>query len=118
MKYIYLSAMLLAAFSAALPAAAQEMKPEVTHNSMNHTMPGDTVPKVNGEIRKVDADAGKITIRHGEIPNLEMPAMTMVFRVASPDMLDKVKAGDQVLFTAEKNSGALTVTSIELVPMK
>ncbi|WP_240475673.1 copper-binding protein [Herbaspirillum rhizosphaerae] len=89
---------------------------------MHHEMPAaaqsNAAPKVSGEIRKVDTDAGKITIRHGEIPNLDMPGMTMVFRVASPDMLGKVKAGDQVLFTAEKNNGALTVTSIELVPAK
>ncbi|MFL9878946.1 copper-binding protein [Herbaspirillum rhizosphaerae] len=89
---------------------------------MHHPMPAavqsNVAPKVNGEIRKIDTDAGKITIRHGEIPNLEMPPMTMVFRVASPDMLSTVKGGDQVLFTAEKSNGALTVTSIELLPQK
>nr|WP_034297282.1 copper-binding protein [Herbaspirillum sp. RV1423] len=78
----------------------------------------DAMPKVSGEIRKVDVDAGKITIRHGEIPNLDMPAMTMVFRAASPDMLNQVKTGDQVLFTAKKNNGALTVTTIEVLPPK
>ncbi len=118
MKYISLTAVLLAAFSAALPATAQERAAEATHNPMSHAMQSDAIPKVNGEIRKVDAEAGKITIRHGEIPNLDMPAMTMVFRVASPDMPGKVKAGDQVLFTAEKSNGALTVTSIELLPQK
>ena len=92
-------------------ASAQDM-----HQHMHDTnnMQNTAAPKVSGEIRKVDADAGKITIRHGEIPNLEMPAMTMVFRAASPDMLDKVKTGDQVLFTATKENGVLTVTSIEL----
>ena len=118
MKYIFVTAILLAAFSTVPPATAQEMQPDATHNAMHHIMQNDALPKVSGEIRKVDTDAGKITIRHGEIPNLDMPGMTMVFRVASPDMLGKVKAGDQVLFTAEKSNGALTVTSIELVPMK
>lgn len=118
MKYVFVAAMLLAAFSTPLPATAQEMNADTMHHALPVAAQNDTVPKVSGEVRKVDADAGKITIRHGEIPNLDMPGMTMVFRVASPDMLDKVKAGDQVLFTAEKNKGTLTVTSLELVPTK
>jgi len=76
----------------------------------------ESAPQVAGEVRKVDAEAGKITLRHGDIPNLEMPPMTMVFRVASPDFLSRVKAGDQVLFSAEKRNGALTVTAIEVKP--
>ena len=67
----------------------------------------------DGEIRKVDIDARKITIRHGPIQNLEMPAMTMVFQVKDPAMLDKVKAGDKVRFKAEKIGGAFIVTQIE-----
>ena len=66
-----------------------------------------------GEIRKVDKGAKKITIRHGELKNLDMPPMTMVFQVKDPAMLDKVKAGDKVKFQAEKVGGALTVMSIE-----
>jgi Uncharacterized conserved protein len=66
-----------------------------------------------GEVRKVDMDTRKITLKHGEIKNLGMPGMTMVFRVKDPAMLDKVKAGDKVRFTAENMNGALTVTSIE-----
>jgi Cu/Ag efflux protein CusF len=68
-----------------------------------------------GEVRKINKDANKITLRHGEIKNLEMPPMTMVFRVKDSAMLDKVKAGDKVQFTAEKLGGALTVTAIEPV---
>ena len=66
-----------------------------------------------GEIRKVDMDNKKITIKHGEIKNLDMPGMTMVFQVKDPAMLDKVKAGDKILFSAEKASGALVVTDIQ-----
>src|SRR3972149_687080 len=62
-----------------------------------------------GEVRKVDRDAQKITIRHGPIRNLDMPAMTMVFRVKDPAMLDLVKAGDKVKFAADNVGGALTV---------
>ena len=66
-----------------------------------------------GEVRKVDKDAKKITIRHGAIQNLDMPPMTMVFQVKDPAMLEQVKAGDKVRFTAEKAAGAFTVTHIE-----
>ena len=66
-----------------------------------------------GEVRKVDTDNKKITLRHGEIKNLGMPAMSMVFQVKDPAFLDKVKSGDKVRFTAERMNGALTVTNIE-----
>ena len=66
-----------------------------------------------GEVRKVDKENQKITLKHGEIKNLEMPGMTMVFYVSEPAMLDKVKAGDKVKFTATKDGGKLTVTAIE-----
>lgn len=66
-----------------------------------------------GEVRKVDRDAGKLTIKHGRIENLDMPPMTMVFRVKEPAMLDQVKKGDKVRFAAESIGGQLTVTNIE-----
>ncbi len=68
-----------------------------------------------GEVRKVDKDAGKLTLRHGPIASLEMPAMTMVFRVAAPEMLDELKQGDKVRFSADRVNGALTVTSLKSV---
>ena len=67
----------------------------------------------DGEVRKVDKDAKKITIKHGPLANLDMPPMTMVFQVKDPALLDKVKAGDKVKFQAEKVGGAFTVTKIE-----
>ena len=67
----------------------------------------------DGEIRKVDMESKKITIKHGEIKNLDMPGMTMVFQVKDPAMLDKIKAGDKVRFTAEKSGGAIVVTEIQ-----
>ncbi len=66
-----------------------------------------------GEVRKVDKDAQKITVRHGPLANLDMPAMTMVFQVKDAAMLDKVKAGDKVKFRAEKVGGAFTITQID-----
>lgn len=70
-------------------------------------------PLTEGEIRKIDKDARKITIRHGAIVNLDMPPMTMVFQVSDPAMLDTVKVGDKIRFTAEKREGALTVTRLQ-----
>ena len=70
----------------------------------------------DGEIRKVDKDAKKITIKHGEIKSLDMPPITMVFRVKEPAMLDAVKPGDKVKFSADKIGGAYTVTAIEKQP--
>ena len=67
----------------------------------------------SGEVKKVDKEAQKITLKHGPIKNLDMPGMTMVFKVADPSLLDKVKAGDQVKFTAEDRGGAMVVTAIE-----
>ncbi len=66
-----------------------------------------------GEVRKVDKDAKKITLKHGPIQNLDMPAMTMVFQVKDPAMLEQVKAGDKVQFEAQKLGGAFTLTRIE-----
>lgn len=67
---------------------------------------------VDGEIRKVDKDASRLTIRHGELKELGMPAMTMIFRVQDKAMLNQVVAGDKVRFKAEKIDGALTVTRL------
>jgi Cu/Ag efflux protein CusF len=69
----------------------------------------------DGEIRKVDKDAKKLTIKHGPLQSLDMPAMTMVFHVKDPAMLQQVKVGDKVRFEAEKVGGAFTVTKIEPV---
>lgn len=72
------------------------------------------VPMTEGEVRKVDKDNQKITLKHGEIKNLDMPGMTMVFGVKDPSILDKVKAGDKVQFRAESEAGKFTVTEIQL----
>ncbi|MEK6242971.1 MAG: copper-binding protein [Pseudomonadota bacterium] len=69
---------------------------------------------IDGEVRKVDKDAKKLTIKHGPMPSLDMPAMTMVFQVKESAMLEQVKAGDKVKFEAQKLGGAFTVTKIEM----
>ena len=71
------------------------------------------LPKVDAEVRRVDAGAGKVTLRHGEIPNLGMPPMTMVFQVGDPGLLEGVVVGDKLLVTVDQIDGAYTVLSVE-----
>lgn len=70
-------------------------------------------PQSDGEVRKVDLAQGKVTLRHGPLVHLDMPAMTMVFTVADPKLLAGLKEGDKVKFTAEKKDGAYVVTAVE-----
>ena len=77
------------------------------------TTVASTADMAEGEIRQVDMETKKITIKHGVIKNLDMPGMTMVFQVKDLAMQDKVKAGDKVRFTAEKAGGAIVVTDIQ-----
>lgn len=69
----------------------------------------------DGEVRKVDAEAGKITLKHGDIKNLDMPGMTMVFAVKDKAMLGNLKAGDKVKFKVVSDSGKLTITELQAV---
>lgn len=70
---------------------------------------------VNGEVKKVDETAGKITLKHGPIKNLDMneDGMTMVFRVQDPSMLKQVKVGDKVQFEAERATAGITITKMQ-----
>ena len=72
--------------------------------------------KVAGEVRKVDRDNQKITIKHGEIKSFDMPPMTMVFTVKDPVLLDAAKPGDKVRFGVAREDGKFVVTAIEVVP--
>ena len=86
------------------------------HEHEQHSVASATVEAAQmsvGEIKKVDRDAGKITIKHGPLLNLNMPSMTMVFKVKEAAMLETVKAGDKVHFVAEKINGALTLTKLD-----
>jgi Cu/Ag efflux protein CusF len=96
----------------AVPAYAQT---SAADHAAHHPAQSQAAALTDGEVRKVDTDAKKITIRHGLIVNLDMPGMTMVFQVKEPAMLDKVKAGDKIKFRADKTEGAYVVTRIETV---
>ena len=78
--------------------------------------PEHAAPLTDGEIRKVDTAAQKLTVKHGPIENLGMSSMTMVFRVADPSFLTAVKPGDKVKMTVERVDGVLTVVALQLVP--
>jgi Cu/Ag efflux protein CusF len=71
------------------------------------------VEYTKGEVTKIDAKQKKVTIKHEELKSLEMPAMTMVFVVAEDAMLDEVKVGQAIEFTAERVNGRITVTDIK-----
>lgn len=99
----------------ALAFTAFAINPVFAQMNMDHAKMGLAAAPgmTDGEVRKIDKDAGKITIKHGPISNLQMPGMTMVFRAAAPAMLDQVKEGDKVKFHVEKMNGALTIIKIE-----
>ena len=69
--------------------------------------------QVNGTVKKVDEAAGKLTIDHGAIKNLDMDAMSMVFRAGDPAMLKGLKAGDKIKFDADRIIGQITVTKLQ-----
>lgn len=93
------------AAAAALPAAAQTAPAAATAADM-----------ADAEVRKVDKDASKLTLKHGEIKSLDMPPMTMVFTVRDKALLDKVKVGDRIRFRAVNQSGQYLVTELVVVP--
>ena len=70
----------------------------------------------DGEVRQIDLEAGKVTLKHAEIKSLDMPAMTMVFVVKDKAMLDKLKTGDKVKFKVVNDGGKFTVTEIQPAP--
>lgn len=86
--------------------AAPPLSAALAHDGQDH-------PVVNGKVTKVDVSAGKITIAHDAIPNLQMEAMTMVFKVSDPALLKEVKSGDAIKFTADRINGELTVDELE-----
>ena len=104
-----------ASFSVTAQAAADQA------NMPGMSMPGMKMEQAassemtEAEVRKIDKANKKVTLKHGEIKNLEMPGMTMVFQVKEPAMLDMLQVGSKIRFTAEKADGAIVVTALELV---
>lgn len=100
-----------------LGAASLSMPERASGNEHAASAPvsQDANDMAEGEVRRVDRETRKITLRHGEIRQLDMPPMTMVFQVKDPALLDKVKPGDKVKFRAEKIGSAYAITEIEAV---
>jgi Cu(I)/Ag(I) efflux system periplasmic protein CusF len=115
LKVLGVAALLLTAMAGS--AAAQG---SMDHSKMDHGKMGDmkagglaSVDSVDGEVRRVDKAAGKITLRHGELKQLDMPPMTMVFEVSDKALLDSVKAGDKVKFKVISKDGKMIVTEMK-----
>lgn len=113
-KQLRLAVALLVPILFALPVAAQS-NAEAAKPAMQEGMAA-SLPLTDGEIKKVDKDTGKLTIKHGEIKNLDMPPMTMVFVAKDPAMLDRVAVGDKVKFTVIEEGGKMVVTDLRTAP--
>jgi Cu(I)/Ag(I) efflux system protein CusF len=107
-EHVLSAAAIGAAMTLPLPALAQT----AVTGTAGAAQPA-TGEMTEAEVRKVDKDNQKITLKHGAIRNLDMPPMTMVFGVSNARLLDKVKAGDKVRFTATGEGGKYTVTELQ-----
>ena len=110
----FAAAVALTVASTSLAHAQSTMDPSKT-DSMKTTPATATVGMTDGEVRKIDLEGSKVTLKHAEIKNLDMPGMTMVFVVKDKAMLDKLKAGDKVQFKAINDAGKMPVTEIQPV---
>jgi Cu(I)/Ag(I) efflux system periplasmic protein CusF len=105
-KSIFVAAMLVV-----IPLSLTGVAGATYHETKN--VPADVAALTDGEVKKVDKSAAKVTIKHGPLKNLDMPAMTMVFRVKEASILDQLAVGDKIKFSAEKIDGAYTVTNVK-----
>lgn len=99
----------------ALAFTAFAINPVFAQMNMDHAKMGLAAAPgmTDGEVRKIDKDAGKITIKHGDIKHLEMPGMTMVFAAKDKALLDKAQVGDKIRFMVINEGGKMVVTAIE-----
>ena len=105
---------LLAALTLAL-LAPLGVHADDKHHAGSTAATASATDMTDGEVRKIDLDAGKVTLKHADIKSLDMPAMTMVFTVKDKALLDKLKTGDKVRFKAVNDAGKFTVTDIQAV---
>ena len=113
MKQLHTALLLSALLAGSAYASSHTGSPAAMDNAKKDTAIAAPADMADGEIRKVDVDNKKITIKHGEIKNLDMPPMTMVFQAKDPALLAKVKAGDKIRFKAERVASGFVVTDIQ-----
>ena len=113
MKQLHTALLLSALLAGSAYASSHTGSPAGMDNAKKDTAMAAPADMADGEIRKVDMDNKKITIKHGAIKSLDMPGMTMVFKVKDDSMLGKVKAGDKIRFSVEKMGAAFVVTEIQ-----
>jgi Cu(I)/Ag(I) efflux system periplasmic protein CusF len=112
----FASLVLAAALAGFAFHAGAQTAPATDHSSHHPATAGAAAaPQSEGEVRKVDRTHGKVTLRHGPLANLDMPGMTMVFTAVDRKILEGLKEGDKVRFTADKQNGAYVVTAIQVV---
>jgi Cu(I)/Ag(I) efflux system periplasmic protein CusF len=105
-----------AVLAATLGATAQAQQQSADHGAHHPTSTAAAADMADGEVRKIDKAALKLTLKHGEIKNLDMPPMTMVFGVQDKALLDKLTVGDKVRFKVINANGKYTVTEIRPQP--
>ena len=111
-----LSLVLLTSATAATPAwATNHQTDHGSHGAHGKPNAQAAADMTDGEVRRVDIEGGRLTLRHAEIKSLEMPPMTMVFVVKDKALLTKVKAGNRVKFKAINDAGKFTVTEIQVI---
>ncbi|HEU4459538.1 MAG TPA: copper-binding protein [Methylibium sp.] len=114
MKFIRPLVLVAAASVAGIAFAAGDHGGAVKVQTQATAPSASSAEMTDGEVRKIDKEGGKLTLKHGEIKNLEMPGMTMVFNVKDKSMLDAVKAGDKVKFKAVNEAGKFTITEMQM----
>lgn len=116
MKFLHESRLTLATLALLALLAPLSAQADEGHHPAAAATAAAASDMTAGEIRKIDLDTARITLKHGDIKNLDMPPMTMVFQVKDGALLDALKAGDKIRFVAEKTATGYAVTEIRPAP--
>ncbi len=108
MKAILLARSMISLLLAVLPIRSAFAENQYTLTESRLARPPAGYPIVNGVVRKVDLCAMTLLIKHGEVPNLDMPAMTITFKVTDHQTMQGLAPRDQIRFAADYVSGVLT----------
>ena len=117
-SHLSLVSLVLAALAAPATSFAQTPTTPAAASAASTPAAAQTKDMAEAEVRKIDKDAKKVTLKHGPIKNLDMPSMTMVFQVRDAALFDKLVVGEKIMFTAEQLQGAFVMTGAEKVAPK